>query len=220
MYIKFLTPVTTYIINKLNFYYYNLIKINTLSNFLNIEKNVIKNYFKEIRNIRIYAPGMASALDTIYVIIRLYKPEIIVETGVASGASSFYILLALNKNKKGKLYSIDYPNLDPSAKLPEGKEVGWLVPHALRKRWSLIIEKVEIALPKLLKELEHLDIFFHDSLHTYEHMMFEYKLAWNKLGKDGILISDNIDLNNAFRDFCNNVKASWIELANVGFAKK
>jgi hypothetical protein len=27
-------------------------------------------------------------------------------------------------------------------------------------------------------------------------------------------------LNNAFKDFCKEVKASWIDLANVGFALK
>jgi len=54
-------------------------------------------------------------------------------------------------------------------------------------------------------------------------MMFEYKLAWGKLNKGGLLISDNIDLNNAFKDFCKEVKASWIDFklsANVGFALK
>jgi hypothetical protein len=35
-----------------------------------------------------------------------------------------------------------------------------------------------------------------------------------------LLISDNIDLNNAFKDFCKDVKAPWIDLANVGFALK
>jgi predicted O-methyltransferase YrrM len=43
---------------------------------------------------------MAAALDSIYVIICDLKPNIIVETGVANGASSFYILLALKRNKK------------------------------------------------------------------------------------------------------------------------
>jgi predicted O-methyltransferase YrrM len=159
---------------------------------------------------------MAAALDSIYVIIRVLKPNIIVETGVANGASSFYILLALKRNKKGHLFSIDFPNLDPTAIIPQNKEVGWLVPQVLRDRWTLIFGKIEEKLPKLLEELGSIDIFYHDSLHTYEHMMFEYKLAWGKLNKGGLLISDNIDLNNAFKDFCKEVKASWIDLANVG----
>jgi predicted O-methyltransferase YrrM len=57
-------------------------------------------------------------LDSIYVIIRVLKPNIIVETGVANGASSFYILLALKRNKKSHLFSIDFPNLDSTAMMP------------------------------------------------------------------------------------------------------
>jgi hypothetical protein len=35
-----------------------------------------------------------------------------------------------------------------------------------------------------------------------------------------LLISDNIDLNNAFKDFCKEVKGPWIDLANVVFVLK
>lgn len=45
----------------------------------------------------------------VYAIVRVLKPEIVVETGVASGLSSAYILQALEENRKGKLYSIDLP---------------------------------------------------------------------------------------------------------------
>ena len=110
--------------------------------------------------------------------------------------------------------------MDPTSIIPQNKEVGWLVQQILRYRYTLILRTVEEKLPKLLEELGNIDIFYHDSLHTYEHMMFEYKLAWEKLNKGGLLISDNIDLNNAFIDFCKEVKASWIDLANVVFVLK
>jgi predicted O-methyltransferase YrrM len=67
---------------------------------------------------------MAATLDSIYVIICDLKPNIRVETGVANGASLFYLLLALKRNKKGHLFSIDFPNLDPTAMIPQNKEVG------------------------------------------------------------------------------------------------
>jgi hypothetical protein len=54
--------------------------------------------------------------------------------------------------------------------------VGWIVPKSLRERWTLILGKVEDKLPSLLDEFEAIDVFYHDSLHTYEHMMFEYNL--------------------------------------------
>jgi len=61
---------------------------------------------------------------------------------------------------------------------------------------------------KFLEELGTLDIFHNNSLHAYEYIMFEYRRAWRKLNKGGLLIPDNIDLNNAFKDFCKEIKAS------------
>jgi len=219
-YIKYITPAYIYFLHNIKYYIYNYIKVNTISKFLSIDEGVIKDYYNEISHIKLNVPGMASALDSIYVVIRALKPNIIVETGVANGASSFYILLALKKNNKGHLFSVDFPNLDPTSMIPKNKEVGWLVPQILRERWTLILGKVEEKLTDLLDKLGAIDVFYHDSLHTYEHMMFEFKTAWRKLIKGGLLISDNIDLNNAFIDFCKEVKASWIDLANVGFCLK
>ena len=39
---------------------------------------------------------------------------------------------------------------------------------------------------------EKIDIFFHDSLHTYDHMMFEYLTSWDYLKEGGVLFSDDI----------------------------
>jgi hypothetical protein len=78
-----------------------------------------------------------------------------------------------------------------------------------------------IELPRLLKDLDSIDVFFHDSLHTYEHMMFEFKTAWPKIKKNGILISDDIHLNNSFIDFCKAVKCKPVILsANLGIIVK
>ena len=75
---------------------------------------------------------MVSPLEgpIIYTMIRCFKPRIVVETGVANGASSTFILSALKKNNFGKLYSIDLPSKDLLLK----EEIGWLVPQSLRDR--------------------------------------------------------------------------------------
>jgi hypothetical protein len=44
-------------------------------------------------------------------------------------------------------------------------------------------------------------IFFHDSDHSYENMLFEFNWAWENL-KAEVIISDDIDGNDAFYDFC------------------
>jgi hypothetical protein len=45
----------------------------------------------------------------LYSIVRAYKPEIVVETGVAHGVTSAFLLCAMHENRKGHLYSIDLP---------------------------------------------------------------------------------------------------------------
>jgi len=133
----------------------------------------------------------------LYQLCRIFKPEYIVETGVAYGHSSAYILQALHDNKKGQLFSIDYV-----FRPWESKEmIGAIIPNELRKRWKLIFGPSSKELKKLLESLGSIDIFFHDSLHTYKNMIFEFKTAWSFITKGGFLLSDDILTNNAFRDF-------------------
>ena len=44
-------------------------------------------------------------------------------------------------------------------------------------------------------------MFFHDSHHAYDNMYLEFRWARNNLGAE-ILILDDIDLNNAYSNFC------------------
>ncbi len=137
--------------------------------------------------------------SVLYEICRILKPEIVVETGVAYGISSAHILLSLKSNQKGKLFSID------STFRPwETKEmIGVVIPDYLKKNWSLIFGKSRKKLKKTLSKLKKIDIFFHDSLHTYKNMIFEFETVWPYLKNGGILISDDIISNNAFKDFVN-----------------
>lgn len=151
---------------------------------------------------------------TLYVLVRILAPKIIIETGVASGKSSAFILLAMHHNNMGKLYSIDLPN-NVSNKLDDGActsteklSTGWLVPDYLRSRWCLNIGDSTIILPTLLNKIQNkVDIFIHDSLHTYEHVKFEFNTVL-KHSSDSLLICDNIDTGAglAFSDVLNELK--------------
>jgi predicted O-methyltransferase YrrM len=147
----------------------------------------------------------------LYCIVRAVQPEIMVETGVASGISSAFILRALRDNQKGRLFSIDLPPIpdqdgnvpgDMNWTLPEGVEPGCAVPPSLRDRWELLIAPAQTALPSLLERLEWVDIFLHDSDHSYEHMTWEYEQAWPHIRRGGLLLSDDVGLNSAMIDFC------------------
>jgi hypothetical protein len=64
----------------------------------------------------------------------------------------------------------------------------------------LTLQDVRTALPLLLNELPYVDIFFHDDLHTPDHMYWEYDAVWPMLSPRGVLISD--DANHGWIKFC------------------
>jgi len=93
---------------------------------------------------------------------------------VASGVFSAYLLLALERNQKGTLHSVEVgdPSYRPARRVP-----GSIVPDWLRSRWQLHIGDALTVFPDLFQELGEVDMFVHDSLHTYEHRKVELELA-------------------------------------------
>lgn len=153
-----------------------------------------------------------------YAAVRAFRPETVVETGVANGVSSAYLLLAPEANGCGTLHSI---GLDDPQYLPGGKSLGWVVPEQLRHRWKLLIGDSREQLPMLLNDLRSIDVFVHDSLHTYDHMLFEYRTAYPYLRPDGLLLSDDALWNQAFPEFTREAGVSQARiLRGVGFLKK
>jgi Methyltransferase domain len=153
-----------------------------------------------------------------YAVVRALKPECIVETGIANGVSSSYILLALHKNGRGRLHSI---GLEDPAFLPPDQKLGWLVPDWLRPSWQTHLGDACEILPKLAIQLQHISIFIHDSLHTYDHMMWEFKTIYPHLQSGGLLLADDALWNEAFNDFARDVNASEAQiLRGVGFLRK
>lgn len=124
-----------------------------------------------------------------YSIIRLTKPSIIIETGVARGVTTSYILKALDMNRTGHLFSIELPILMPYA----WKEIGRMVPESLRQKWTLILGPGTQKMKKLRENVASIDLFIHDSEHTYSNQLAEYKIAMSWLRRGGILISDDVD---------------------------
>jgi predicted O-methyltransferase YrrM len=145
----------------------------------------------------------------LYVVTRLAKPEIMVETGVAAGISSAFALDAMDRNGKGILYSIDVKNYD-HAHIPEEMPTGAMIPANLRHRWKLVQGNSRRLLRELLVEVDAIDVFLHDSLHTREQMLWEYTVAWEALRVNGLLLSDNVEQHKAFQEFCAGKKAPFM----------
>lgn len=156
----------------------------------------------------------------LYGAVRAIRAGTIVETGVASGVSSAFMLKGLQAQEEGFLFSIDLPNQDPSALLPQGKELGWIIPSALRHRWNLVIGKSKDTLQPLLSTLKTIDLFFHDSEHTHENMLFEFRAVWPHLRQGGILLSHDILANNAFYEFCDEIRRTHVRWYGLGGVRK
>ena len=161
-------------------------------------------------------PGAAE----LYVIVRAAKPKVMIETGVSSGISSAHILRALAANGTGTLHSIDLPNVQEGSKLPSGRSPGWLVPDELRGRWRLHLGESREILPALLDMLDRVDIFLHDSDHSYEGMSREFGQVLPRLLRGGLLLSDDVHLHGAWDDFCaaHGLRASRV--GNFGVTRK
>lgn len=159
-----------------------------------------------------------------YALVRALEPNRIVETGVCNGFSTLAILMTLNENESGQLVSIDFPRrADDSLQdhllgeygkedfedqrvwkapcIPPGEDPGWIIPSFLRDRWTLRIGKSQRELPREVCENGKMDLFFHDSEHTMTCMLFEYDLAWAWLRDGGVIVSDDVHLNNAYEQF-------------------
>jgi predicted O-methyltransferase YrrM len=136
----------------------------------------------------------------IYAAVRVLRPEVVVETGVASGTSSWLILNALARNGTGNLHSIDLPNRDPARAYNVGSEdsIGQVVPDNLRSRWRLSIGDSRVLLPALVAEVGSIGLFFHDSEHSLEAMTREFETVLPCLRPGGLIVSDDVQKTAAF----------------------
>ena len=101
----------------------------------------IKNWDDRFSNPRgtVYA-----AADIFYVLPRLLRPTVLVETGVAAGSTTAFLLAAMRRNAHGELLSFDVPPVRGSGDMgwsinEFNTEVGFLIPEIYKDRWSLTL---------------------------------------------------------------------------------
>jgi predicted O-methyltransferase YrrM len=125
-------------------------------------------------------------------IIAKNRPINIVETGVANGVSTRAILSAFQRNSltSSKLHSFD---IDPRVAVSE---------FNLNPQFSFHLVTNINTFSDLLRHIPQIDLFYHDSDHSYENQMMEYREVWPKISSGGILMSDDVNWSNAFLDFC------------------
>jgi predicted O-methyltransferase YrrM len=185
----------------------------------------IENYIKKLteKYAAHYAAGWVNLDDALFLywLVRKLKPKIIVQTGVCNGMSSAFMMLGLVKNGgDGSLHVIDLPPVFDSKDagwtvkgkvygvvIPEGKLSGWMVPDAYRNRFEVWTGDAKVLLPKMVDQVGPIDLFYHDSDHTYDHMMFEFREAKRKLKPGGLIVGDDVSWNASLWDFADQYRA-------------
>jgi predicted O-methyltransferase YrrM len=141
--------------------------------------------------------GVMGALDcaTLYALTRWLRPAVVVESGGFIGMSSAFILKALADEKlaTSKLYSIE---------LSEDCDQGALIPEKLRCSDGFVAMRGRVE--DFLKRDQlpsSIDMFLHDSSHSYRHMLWEFHQFWPRLRDGGLLVSHDVQMNAAFSEF-------------------
>jgi predicted O-methyltransferase YrrM len=197
-----------------------------------LRKNELEAHIRKVLGGRYCGQISFTAARSLYTICRLLQPRVVIETGVAAGISSAFVLKALEDNSSGLLHSIDLPNYEemlvgtdpkyaeggPKAVLPVGQQSGFVIPGQLRSKWNLHLGLSSEILPNVLSEVGQIDMFIHDSEHSYRNMLFEYRTAWPSIREGGVLLSDDVSWNRAFHDFSSHVKRRPQYLYGRGFA--
>jgi Methyltransferase domain len=133
----------------------------------------------------------------LYFLTRKFKPEYILETGVAAGHSSRGFLKAIAANSKGHLWSSDFPLF--RLENPD-QFIGVMVEQPLRKHWTFLTKGDRHNMPALLAEMPRVDLFHFDSDKSRSGRIFAWESVKPKLHTKSIVIFDDVQDNFHFRD--------------------
>jgi predicted O-methyltransferase YrrM len=121
-----------------------------------------------------------------YALVRALQPDHVVETGTHLGLGSCAIAAALLRNGHGRLTTID---IDPEA----GSLIG--------EPWASVIDRHTGDSVEVLRRMEDVDMFLHDSLHTYDYETRELAAVEGNLRGTAMVLSDNAHDSSALSDW-------------------
>ena len=156
--------------------------------------------------------GGSGALSLIYYLVRNYRAENVLETGVGYGWSSLALLLAQQGVPNAKLISVDMPY----AKANNEQYVGCAVPKPITGSWTLMRLPDRSGIPKAIRKLRTLDLCHYDSDKSYSGRKWAYPLIWKAIKRGGVFISDDIENNVAFKEFAESTGCKPVIVAAHG----
>jgi predicted O-methyltransferase YrrM len=139
-------------------------------------------------------------IELLHLLVKLGRPQQIVETGVQWGYSTATMLAAMPE--EGRLDSIDLPNLDRRSRANHASAV----PSSLRAHWTLHVGNTRTLLPRVVRARAPIGLAVHDADHTYEGLIAELRAVWPGLAPGALVAVDGV-WSSALIDFAAEVGA-------------
>ena len=154
---------------------------------------------------RLYCIGLA---------LHKFRPNLYVETGTQHGISAEFAV-QFSKAIDLDLAAVSFDVNSNSLMFADYGFKQIMLKKPVRKNFLKYLNKFRDKYNKI--------VFFHDSDHSYENMFSEFTAAWKILNPVAIL-SDDVNLNKSFSDFCRSKDLYFIEFSlghgnSVGFGK-
>ncbi|WP_220276984.1 class I SAM-dependent methyltransferase [Streptomyces himalayensis] len=121
-----------------------------------------------------------------YALARALRPHHVVETGTDKGLGACILAAAMLRNGVGRVTTID---VNPDS--------GYLVSGS----YASAVDHLIGDSANLLGQVGPVGMFIHDSLHTYEHEMAEFRAVAPHLSPDGPVLSDHARWSGALSDW-------------------
>ena len=154
--------------------------------------------------------GGPGNLALLYWLVRVLAPTTVVETGVASGASSRAILEAMLENEKGHLYSSDLAGVIPR------EYSGLCVDEHMKPRWTLYHDGDRTNIPRIVAEAGEIDFLHYDSAKDAVEMKWVIDQVSPTLASTAVIVLDDVDRHSFMEDFARTASRSWMVFGYVG----
>lgn len=122
--------------------------------------------------------------NALYALVKRERPKVILEIGLAHGATALAMATAIDENGFGELISID----PYQRKQWSGIALAALERSGLSRLHRLVEEPDYVALPGLLKTLEGcVDLAYVDGRHSYEYVLLDFFYVDRLLRPGGVV---------------------------------
>lgn len=177
--------------------------------------------------------GMRFNGKTLYLVTRLLNPKTVLEIGVANGMSTAYLLGALehmDSSSRPNVYAIDRPLFASvirnrrgevgltSGIVPDDREAGWIAPRSLREKFGhqFYVGDFTWILDDILQDIPAPDLVVYDASKDSEEMRMAYDRCIDSLAPGGVLVSDDVLVNDAFQNATTGIPGDSAVVHNSG----